>query len=59
MITLAVAVMCIAYFGFEDGIEHADDGEEFRAFIHVIAGSLLLVVLALKIVVGALVARSG
>ena len=47
VITLVVAFMCIAYFGFEDG----DDGDELRVLIHVIAGSLLLLVLALKIVV--------
>ena len=51
VITLIVAFMCVAYFGFEDGVEHADDGEDFRALLHVIAGSLLLLVLALKIVV--------
>ena len=51
VVTLLVAFMCIAYFGFEDGVEHARPGERTRALIHVVAGSTLLVVLALKIVV--------
>ena len=51
LITLVVAFMCIGYFEFEDGVEHAGDGETGRALMHVIAGSLLLVFLALKIVV--------
>jgi uncharacterized protein DUF6529 len=51
VITLAVAFMCLAYFGVEDGIEHAADDEDARAAVHVVAASLLLRVLALKIVV--------
>ena len=51
VITFIVAFMCLAYFGIEDGIEYAADGEQFRATLHVISGSLLLVVLALKIIV--------
>lgn len=51
VVTLAVAFMCVAYFGVEDGIEHAADDEDARAAIHVLAASLLLGVLALKIVV--------
>lgn len=47
VITIVVAFMCIAYFGFEDG----DSGEETRATLHVAAGSTLLGVLALKVVV--------
>jgi hypothetical protein len=50
-ITLLVGWMCIAYFEVEDGIEHAADGETVRAAIHVVAGSLLLGVLAFKVVV--------
>lgn len=50
-ITLVVAFMCLAYFGIEDGIEHARDNESGRAAVHVVAALLLLGVLALKIVV--------
>ena len=50
-ITVLVGWMCLAYFGVEDGIEHAADGESRRAAIHVVAGSLLLAVLALKVIV--------
>lgn len=45
-ITLFIAFMCVSYFGFED-----DSGDELRAAIHVVAGSTLVSVLALKIVV--------
>lgn len=51
VITFIVAFMCLAYFGIEDGIEYAADGEQLRATLHVISGSLLLVVLAFKIIV--------
>lgn len=51
LITLVVAFMCIAYFEFEDGVEHALPGEETRALIHVVAGTSLLIVLGFKIVV--------
>lgn len=51
VITFIVAFMCLTYFGIEDGIEYAADGEQLRATLHVISGSLLLVVLALKIIV--------
>jgi len=50
-ITLLVAFMCITYFEVEDGIEHAADDEHVRAAVHVVAGSLLLTVIALKVVV--------
>ena len=50
-ITLVVAFMCITYFEVSDGIEHASDDEHLRATIHVVAGSLLLAVIAFKIVV--------
>jgi uncharacterized membrane protein YidH (DUF202 family) len=48
VITLGVAFMCLTYFGVE---EHAADDEDARAALHVVAASLLLGVLALKIVV--------
>jgi hypothetical protein len=50
-ITVLVGWMCLAYFGIEDGIEHAAYGESTRAFLHVVFGSLLLAVLVLKVVV--------
>ena len=50
-VTLLVGWMCLAYFGIEDGIEHAADGETTRAAIHVIAGGLLIAVLVLKVIV--------
>ena len=50
-VTLLVAFMCISYFEVEDGIEHAADDEHMRAAIHVVAGSLLLLVIAVKVVV--------
>jgi Ca2+/Na+ antiporter len=50
-LTVLVGWMCWAYFGIEDGIEHAADGESTRAAIHVIAGTLLIAVLVLKVVV--------
>ena len=50
-ITVLVGWMCLAYFGIEDGIEHAAGGETVRAAIHVGSGSLLLAVLAIKVIV--------
>lgn len=50
-ITLLVAWMCWSYFEVGDGIEHAAYGETTRAAIHVVAGSLLVAVLLLKVVV--------
>ena len=46
-ITLVIAFMCLSYFGIEDG----ESDEETRAAFHVAAGSALLCVLALKIIV--------
>ena len=46
-ITLVIAFMCLSYFGIEDG----ESNEETRAALHVVFGSTLLGVLALKIVV--------
>lgn len=46
-----VAFMCYSYFGVEDGIEHARDEGSTRATIHVIAGSLFVVVVVLKVAV--------
>ncbi|MGH2807830.1 MAG: DUF6529 family protein [Actinomycetota bacterium] len=51
VITLFVAWMCVTYFEISDGIEHAVDGETGRATVHVIAGSALVLLLTLKVVV--------
>jgi hypothetical protein len=49
-ITLLVGFMCLAYFGIDEGGSHgASDADETRAAIHVVAGTLLVAVLALKI----------
>jgi Family of unknown function (DUF6529) len=50
-ITLLVSIMCLAYFGIEDGIEHARPGQETVVVIHVASGFLLGAVLALKIAI--------
>jgi hypothetical protein len=50
-ITLLVAWMCWTYFEVGDGIDHAMDDETTRAAIHVWAGSSLVVVLVLKVIV--------
>lgn len=47
VITLIIAFMCLSYFGIEDG----ESDEDTRAALHVVAGSSLLAVLTLKIVV--------
>lgn len=46
VLAVLVAVMCISYFETE-----GEDGEELRVRIHVLAGSLTIGVLALKVVV--------
>ena len=50
-ITLLIAFMCLTYFGVGDGIEHARGEESGRATIHVLAGSLLVGTILLKVVV--------
>jgi hypothetical protein len=56
-VTALVGLMCLSYFGVEDGIEHASDGETGRAALHVTASFALLGVLAAKIAVVRLVPR--
>ena len=51
VITLLVAFMCLVYFEVGDGIEYARNGEQTRAMIHVVAGSLLVATIVLKVVV--------
>lgn len=50
LVTLVVAFMCIAYFGYEDGVEHAAGEETGRATLHVIGGTLVIAALALKVI---------
>jgi hypothetical protein len=47
VITLLVALMCLSYFGIDDG----DSDEDARAAMHVVAATLLLAVLTLKVAV--------
>ncbi len=51
VITLLVAFMCLVYFEVGDGIEYAHDGEQTRATVHVVAGSLLVATIVLKVIV--------
>lgn len=51
VITLLVAFMCLLYFEVGDGIEYARDGEQTRATVHVVAGSLLVATIVLKVIV--------
>jgi hypothetical protein len=51
VITLFVAWMCVTYFEFSDGIEHAVDGETGRVTVHVATGSALVLLLVLKVIV--------
>jgi hypothetical protein len=51
-ITLLIGLMCLAYFGIEDGVEHAyPAADEGRVVWHLIVSFALFGVLALKIVV--------
>jgi hypothetical protein len=50
VVTWIVALMCLSYFGFDDGGKHGADDEGFAA-LHVVSGMLLLGVLAVKIIV--------
>jgi Family of unknown function (DUF6529) len=50
-VTVLVAFMCFTYFGVGDGIEHARGEESGRATVHVVAASLLLATIGLKVVV--------
>ncbi len=56
-IALFVGFLCLAYFGVEDGVEHARGGESVRAAVHVAAGFALIAAVALKIVVVRFVSR--
>jgi hypothetical protein len=51
VISLIVALMCIGYFEYEDGVEHATDGEQGRALLHMMAGTAVVIFLFVKVVV--------
>ncbi len=50
-ITLLIGLMCLAYFGIEDGVEHAYPSHQGRVVWHIIVTFALFGVLALKIIV--------
>jgi len=50
-ITLLIGLMCLAYFGIEDGVEHAYPPDQSRVVWHLIVSFALFGVLALKIAV--------
>jgi Family of unknown function (DUF6529) len=50
-LTALVGVMCIAFFGVSEGVDHARDGQEGVVSLHVLSGFALALALALKIVV--------
>ena len=50
-VAVFVAFLCYSYFGVGDGVEHARDEETTRATIHVVAGSLFVLIVIAKVVV--------
>lgn len=50
-ITLLIGLMCLAYFGIEDGVEHAYPSHQTRVVWHIIVTFALFGALGLKIVV--------
>ena len=50
-ITLLIGLMCLAYFGIEDGVEHAYPSHQGRVVWHIVVTFALFAVLGLKIVV--------
>lgn len=50
-ITLLVGLMCLAYFGVQDGVEHAYPEDQGRVVWHLIVSFALVAVLGLKIIV--------
>ena len=46
-----IAFLCYSYFGVGDGIEHARGEESTRATIHVVAGTLFVVAVVVKVVI--------
>lgn len=50
-ITLLIGLMCLAYFGIEDGVEHAYPSDRTRVVWHIVVTFALFAVLGLKIIV--------
>jgi Family of unknown function (DUF6529) len=50
-VTVFVGLACLSYFGIEDGIDHARNGQEAIVTLHVVSSFALAVALALKIIV--------
>jgi hypothetical protein len=50
-VTVFVGLACLSYFGIEDGVEHARDGQETVVMLHVVSSFVLAALIALKIVV--------
>lgn len=50
-ITLLIGLMCLAYFGVQDGVEHAYPSDQGRVVWHLVVSFALFGVIALKIVV--------
>lgn len=50
-ITIFIGLACLSYFGIEDGIEHAREGQQSTVTWHVVSSFALAAVIALKITV--------
>ena len=50
-LTMLVGLMCLGYFGIEDGLEHARPGQRDVVGLHVILGFALAAAIFLKVVV--------
>jgi Family of unknown function (DUF6529) len=50
VLTLLVALMCLSYFGFDEGGDYGSENEGVST-LHMYSGALLVAVLALKIIV--------
>lgn len=50
-ITVFIGLACLSYFGIEDGIDHAREGQEGNVTAHVVSSFALAGVIALKIIV--------
>ena len=50
-VTLFVGIMCLGYFGIEDGLEHARPGQTDVVSLHVVFSFLLVGALTVKIIV--------
>ncbi|HWL65852.1 MAG TPA: DUF6529 family protein [Actinomycetota bacterium] len=50
-LTMLVGLMCLGYFGIEDGIEHARPGQRDVVALHVVLGFLLAGAIVFKVIV--------